>query len=273
MFPTMPFFFGEYAFSQRLETSKYKDKDPLGIDIHNSLWGSLFSGAAGPASFYYWTVLNEQKIFKVFKPMLVFSKGLPLLSDSFVGYNTGNETKSTITFPNGLEAYYLMNASQDTLLGWCQDTAFSYQSLRRLTEKTEGKAFTISKVFDSKGYLYTLNPDKKPRPSSKSNLISLPLERKLAGTAYQIRWYDSETGMELRSEATQTTVGKDGVLSFEFPSSIRDVKKQRVNNTYGDAVFVIHAIRNDSPKNGGTPSDATNSKKITVRKATKNGQH
>lgn len=273
MFPTMPFFFGEYAFSQRLETSKYKDKDPLGIDIHNSLWGSLFSGAAGPASFYYWTVLNEQKIFNVFKPMLVFSKVLPLLSDSFVGYNTGNETKSTITFPNGLEAYYLMNASQDTLLGWCQDTAFSYQSLRRLTEKTEGKAFTISKVFDSKGYLYTLNPDKKPRPSSKSNLISLPLERKLAGTAYQIRWYDSETGMELRSEATQTTVGKDGVLSFEFPSSIRDVKKQRVNNTYGDAVFVIHAIRNDSLKNGGTPSDATNSKKITVRKATKNGQH
>lgn len=268
--PSKPFFFGEYAFSQRLATSKYKDKDPLGTDIHNTLWGSMFSGAAGPASFYYWTVLKEQQVFDVFKPMLIFSKNLPILSDSFVGYNTGIETKSTVTFPNGLETYYLVNATQDTLLGWCQDTAFSYQSLRRQTEKVEGKTFTINKVSDAKGYLYTRNSDKKPRPSSKSNVINLPLERIPSGAIYLVRWYDSETGLELTSETTKATVSKDGNLSFEFPSSIRDVKKKSVSNTYGDAIFII--TLDNTGKNTGSLLEkdaASKQKTIRVKKGTR----
>ena len=265
IFPNKPFFFGEYAFSQRLETSKYKDKDPLGIEIHNSLWGSMFSGAVGPASFYYWTVLQEQQIFSVFKPILVFSKNLPILSDSFIGYSTGNETQSTVTFPNGIETYYLMNAAKDTLLGWCQDTAFSYQSLRRLTEKVEGKAFTVSKVFDNKGYLYTHSADKKPCPSSKSNRIDLPLNDVPAGAAYRVRWYDSETGLELASEATKAVVDKHGNLPIEFPSSIRDIKNKNVSNTYGDAVFIITLDRHE--KNAGSllGKDAASKKQKSIR--------
>ena len=43
-YPTKPFFMGEFAFDQNDSVPTYQEKDPKGIDLHNSLWSSLFSG-------------------------------------------------------------------------------------------------------------------------------------------------------------------------------------------------------------------------------------
>ena len=268
-YPSKPFFVGEFGFG-RLSAKGYLEKDPYGIDLHNTLWASLFSGAIGPASFWQWAALDKCGIYDIYKPLLVFCKDMPVPSASFTPLTTGEvrkQHKHFVVFPNALGTYYMVNANQDTLYGWCQDTAFAYQSLRRLTDKVISEShFADGGVLDAKGYVYTLNASKKPRPSSKSNAITLPIENQPDGTRYTVRWYNAETGHELVSEATKAVV-KNRSLTFDFPSSIRDLRKRCINNTLGDAVFVITCERN-SMKNGGTSSsDAANkTKKVRAKK-------
>lgn len=61
-----------------------------------------------------------------------------------------------------------------------------------------------------------------------------------------VGWYNSETGLPYNvynvynSPATVLINGAGRkVVSFEFPSFIRDLQNQTINNTFGDAVFVL----------------------------------
>lgn len=266
VYPKKLFFIGEFGFGSS-DSQRYLEKDPHGIDLHNTLWSTLFSGTMSSASFWQWTALDKCGTHKAFKPMYIFSKSLPILSDSFDPRTTGEISKASknkLVFPNSLETYYMVNAAEDTLYGWSQDTIFTYQSLRRLSDKVgSNEHFVDDGIEDAKGYVYTLNANKRPRPSSRSNTITLPIVQQPDGTVYNVRWYDSETGGELTSERTTATV-KGKALTIEFPSSIRDLKKRRINNTFGDAVFVITSANNEK---GSTPkSDAARKIKIIPTK-------
>lgn len=246
-FADKPYFMGEFAFGQGSSKPKYEDKDPKGIDLHNSLWSSAFSGSMGPASFWYWEVIDKNNWYGLFKPVMTFLQGLPVLSDSFEAQTTGTVQGSSLVFPNNLETYYLVNADYDTLVGWCQDTAFTYQALRHLTDRKGSNGhFVDNGVFDPQGYVYTLNPAKRPGPSSDDNRIVLPIKDQPRGTEYRVRWFDAETGRELTDEATTVTVRRPFFrgkrITIAFPSSIRDVEGGRVNNTFGDAVFLITRV-------------------------------
>lgn len=243
-YPSTPAFTGEFGFGQTSSDKKYADHDPLGIDLHNSSWSSLFSGTMGPASFWFWDVLKNCGLFARTRPMLNFTKTLPILSGTFTGKHTGTVSKNTLTFPNNLETYYMINRSEDTLYGWSQDTAFCYQSLRRLANKTVVKShFDLNAPTDHNGYVFTLDAKKRPKPSSNSNRIEIPISKQPVGTEYVVRWYDAETGYEMAQERTTATVTEDHhgnrQLAFQFPSSIRDLNSHRIHNTFGDAVFSI----------------------------------
>ena len=247
-FPEQPFFMGEFAFGQSKAGHSYEEKDPHGIDIHNSLWSSVFSCSIGPASFWYWDFLKKANLFRCFKPMTTFCGNLPLLSDSFTPKNTGTVVGNSLLFPNNLETYYMINATEDTILGWGQDVGFSYQSLRWSADPVgENGHFVNQSVNDPQAYVYTLNESKKPKPIARRNTISIPITKQRRGTRYMVKWYDAETGLEMKDEATEVVVRNvflfRRVLSFEFPSSVRDLKASRVNNTLGDAVFVLYRIQ------------------------------
>ena len=243
LYPDKPIYCGEFGFGQST-SPKYQDKDPFGFDTHNCIWASFFSGTMGPASFWYWNYLRDKDLLRIFAPVLVYSKNIPLLPDSFTPHTTVSITKKTWTCPNGIETYYLSSANEDTLYGWCQDTAFSYQALRRLTDKSISKGhFVTDAKVDTKGYVYTLDEDKRPRPCSKCNGIILPISKQAVGTQYVVRWFDGETGLEIAQEKTKVTVKhnrkNNQFIEIEFPSTIRDLKKHRINNTFGDAAFII----------------------------------
>lgn len=247
LYPDKPFFMGEYGLSSKQSGITNTTKDPKGVDLHNSLWSSLFSGSMGPGSFWYWKELKDRNVFGLFKPLLVFCNGLPLLSDTFTAATTGTVKGRHVEFPNNIATYYIINATEDTLMGWCQDTAFCYQSLRRLSDEVgKNGHFVDNGVLDPDGYVYTLDSDKRPAPSFISNHIMFPITDQPNGTRYQVRWFDSETGSELTDEATTVTVVKPWFMSrrivIEFPSSIRDIRNAKIHNSFGDAVFVITKI-------------------------------
>lgn len=272
-YPEMPFFIGEFGFGQSNSGPRYKEKDPFGFDAHNSLWASLFSTSMGPASFWDWNYLESQNLFRIYEPVYTFAKHLPLLSSSFTAHHTAETTSISTVFPNGIQTYYMTNASEDTLYGWCQDSAYSYQALRRLTDK-EGKYghFDDNGVFDPKGYVYTLSKEKKPKPCSRSNEITLPMDKQDVGTQYIVRWYDAETGLEMPSEKTTAIVtqdrrGRNKFITIEFPSSVRDLKRRQINNTFGDAVFSL--VRDNGTQNESSTQGTAPNKKVKVKVKTK----
>ena len=268
LYPDKPVFCGEFGFGQT-KPPKYQDKDPFGFDTHNCIWASLFSGTMGSASFWYWNYLSDKDLLRIYTPVLAYSKNIPLLPDSFTPHTTVSSNKDTWICPNGIETYYLSSADEDTIYGWCQDTAFSYQALRRLTDKaiSKGHFVTDAKV-DEKGYIYTLDKKKKPRPCSKSNVIVLPISKQDIGTQYVVRWFDGETGLEIAEEKTQAIVKrtrrKKQFIEIEFPSTIRDLKKRQINNTYGDAAFIIIAEK-DKKEGSNTQGDAPRRRLKIVR--------
>ena len=269
MYPRKPFFIGEFGFGQEGKNKKYREKDPFGFDTHNTIWASLFSTSMGPISFWYWNYLNSNNLWDIYKPVVTFVSQLPRLSKSFKAYHTASIEGLWTRFPNGIQTYYMMNAAEDTLYGWCQDTAYSYQALRRLTDR-EGRNghFDDDGVFDPDGYVYTLNPAKKPHPSSGSNEIILPIRKQTIGTQYVVRWFDGETGLEISSENDTVVVQGNGLfrpktISFDFPSCIRDVENQTVSTKFGDAAFIITV--NKGTKNESN-AESTSPKKVkTIR--------
>lgn len=248
LYPQRLYFMGEYGLHSSTSGIDYNSRDPKGVDMHSSLWASLFSGSMGPASFWYWQALDQCGVFGRFKPMTVFSSGLPILSDDFHPATTGVIEGSSLVFPDNLQLYYLVNTLEDTLIGWCQDEAFSYQSLRRLTDKVGNDEHFVKEngILDPKGYVYTLDPDLKPRATFRGDTVRIPMEQQPRGTRYQVRWYDPETGLELTEEATEAVVRyrllRGRHLALRFPKSLKD--GVYYNNTFGDAVFVITKLPN-----------------------------
>ena len=80
LYPDKPFFVGEFAFGST-SVDVFKTKDPHAVDLHNSLWSSLFSGSIGPASFWYWNILMQFDHLRIFKPLLTFCNNLAIPSD------------------------------------------------------------------------------------------------------------------------------------------------------------------------------------------------
>lgn len=246
---------GEFGFGQG---SYYPSKDPFGVDLHNSLWSSMFSTSIGPASFWWWSYLKNNDLLSHFTPLLTFCQQLPILSETFTAHHTGTIRSHKLLFPSNIETYYMINSSEDTIIGWCQDTAFCYQSLRWLTDSVRqvgdstGYAlhFVDDAVFDTNGYVYKMTTDKRPDPSSLNNTIIIPISNHPVGTQYQLTWFNTETGLPEGNTSIQQVVYYPSVergqgVKFDFPAYIRDLQNHMITNTFGDAVFML-VLRNQS---------------------------
>lgn len=262
VFPSKPIFTGEFGFS--VSRPPYaEEKDPKGVSLHNSLWSSLFSASIGPASFWKWYYLDACGMYKHFSPIMNFCERLPILSGTYTSHSTAVVHGKTLEFLNGIRTYYMIDSNETNIMGWSQDTAFAYQSLRWLTDSVRLEndtliyyniyneidtiilpafSFVDSVPYDTSGYLYTLNPTKRPQPSSNDNTIILPITNQPVGSRYMVRWYDSETGNVYNGiyfAFVQMDNQGDKYVSFKFPSFIRNLNNHTVNNTFGDAVFVL----------------------------------
>jgi hypothetical protein len=144
--------------------------------------------------------------------------------------------------------------------------------LRRLTDTEILKGHFVNDAkCDTKGYVYTLNQNRKPRPYSNSNVITIPISKQDVGTQYIVRWFDGETGLEIAQEKVQTKVKRawwsNPYIEIMFPSTIRDLKNRQINNTYGDAAFIV--IAEKDKKEGSNTQGAAPNKRIRLSRFSK----
>ena len=222
--------------------------DPKGIELHNSLWSGSFSGAMGAPSIWWWSYVfnksdtqQKQQLFNYLKPVHRFFNNIPIPSNTFYPYSNKEKVNGTWTYPNGIETYYLMNENCDTIYGWAHDTNFRYQKIKleAIENYPYGYIVPESNTYLN-SYLRTLNSDRRPTPSSNSNGITIKVKNQPIGAQYIIKWYDSRTGNIIQTDLAYVSgSGSNKILSFEFPSSIRDLHNNKIHNNFGDVVFAI----------------------------------
>ena len=182
--------------------------DPKGVEIHNSLWSTAFSGSFSAANPYFWDYIHPQNLYFNFSPVSVFMNSQPVLDEVEIQANGGS--------PNGLYIYSIRNGGYNTIMGWVQDFKFKFQQLR----------------VNNNNYLTTLNPSLRPAPFSSNNTFQLTVDH--PGN-YLIKWYSAETGLLYGTQtATATMINQNSNSSnllFTMPLALR-------TSTYGDAVFV-----------------------------------
>ena len=209
-----PCLIGEMGFDN--PDNSAKKYDPKGLDLHNSLWSTAFSGAYGSGliwSFYY---VDNWDLYHHFSPVGKFMNSQPELADDFI------PTKDN---KNGIRYFYMYDLDipdESIIYGWCQDENFNFKEL--YTHATEIP-------LTSTDYLDELNPTYKPNSSSSVNTITLQVTA--PSLLYTVEWYNSETG-DINSSTTTTSyiVGSEFFIDIEMPLALRTSK-------YGDAVFKV----------------------------------
>ncbi len=77
--------------------------DPNGIHIHNTIWGSSFSGAMGGAMTWWWDdYINPQNLYYHYKPLALFTSGIEFKNDNYkkaTATTTGGGTSDVIITP------------------------------------------------------------------------------------------------------------------------------------------------------------------------------
>ena len=76
--------------------------DPAGIHIHNSIWGSMFSGALGSAMTWWWDdYINPQDLYHHYKPLAVVASSINFKDDNYkkgtAGISGGGNNDIVIT--------------------------------------------------------------------------------------------------------------------------------------------------------------------------------
>jgi len=60
-----PYHVSEFGYLDLPEVTRTNEKDPTGIHLHNAIWGSLFSGAAGTPSIWWWQdYVHEKNLYR-----------------------------------------------------------------------------------------------------------------------------------------------------------------------------------------------------------------
>ncbi|MDP2896176.1 MAG: DUF5060 domain-containing protein [bacterium] len=71
--PNKPVLIGEFGLAtQKWGRSEYMQQDPEGIHFRHCLWASALSGVSGTAMFWWWELLDQQGVYRHYKPLAEF---------------------------------------------------------------------------------------------------------------------------------------------------------------------------------------------------------
>ncbi|MFQ6097014.1 MAG: cellulase family glycosylhydrolase [Armatimonadota bacterium] len=176
-----PHYFGEVGISHSgRETGQ---RDPLGAHLHNAIWASAFSGAAGTAMSWWWDSYIEPKdLYRRFTGLARFCEGVEWADEGFEPI-----PEADVAAPSGLRVIGLRGA--ETTLIWAQNRAHTWRSA-------------------------TNRVSVEPAPPSEVSLSGVRPGR------YAVERYDTETGLAVESATVETGTGP---LRIRVPAVAEDV--------------------------------------------------
>jgi hypothetical protein len=173
--------------------------DPKLYELHNMLWGTLFNGSFGPASFWTHSDLSRMSVVQDYIGISNFSKKLPQLSEQYSPHTTATY--------NGLRVYYLHSSEGDQFYGWTQDYDYLYSHMT--------------------SYLKTF-PSSKPSVASIKNNLTLNVGY---NSKFEVKWYNTNTGVCSVNDL-QYILAQNNQLNISIPADL-------LNTDYADAGFAI----------------------------------
>jgi hypothetical protein len=224
-----PFLIGETGFAGANPSdglNHHFNDDRKGVELHNSLWSSAFSGHMG-SSLNWWDrfyIDNKEgrDLYHLFAPISKFmnSQEIPSQNVTFRMLDFGS-------YVNGLRLYEISDAeniNNTTVMGWVQDDHFHFTNLYNHDNMIY------------RPYLHDLYTNKPPK-SDADNRFAIDVAE--TGKDFLVEWYSSETGSLFGNELIKSWIRVDGQgyiiggsLGLHIPEELR-------RSTFGDAVYKV----------------------------------
>jgi hypothetical protein len=164
--PDKPALLAEFGLADdKWGLSPYMRQDKDGVHFHNALWASSFCGLSGTAMFWWWETLDQQDLYRHYKPLAAFLAGIPFTTGQFQAVSSESEKQSRVLAWRGRDGFY----------GWISNP-----------EATWWKQVV----------------EKKPLAEIQGDTLTVEVS---PGGTYRVEWWDTNTGAILKqTEATLT---------------------------------------------------------------------
>jgi hypothetical protein len=195
--PAKPILLGEFGYSARDDG---EDIEKTGIQLHNGLWATTFSGYAGSGMYWWWDIyISANNLWRQFKGLADFMSGVDLTQ-----YQPFSPLE--IINPGGLPEQAIGSGlhGKDTII-WLRSNAYTVEeSIEKPGEQSSSKNYVPPVV---KGHFLSLND--------------------MSDGIYTIYWYDPQSAEWLASEEV-SAVRK--TLSIPIPAFRTDLAAKIVRN-------------------------------------------
>ncbi len=187
-----PFFFGEYGISGDVPDSE-------GIHLHDGLWGSFISGAAGTGMLWWWDqYIERNNLYRRFGGLSRFLAGEDLAG---AGLKPAPLEKRT-----GIRIYRL--GGPDRIFAWIRDSAYSFQGFQDMAIGA-GLDGVVFAALD--GFEWTVEVE-AGTPDSGTG--------KAASSSWRVELWDPQKGVRL---SERVLMAINGALTIDVPSFSRDL--------------------------------------------------
>jgi hypothetical protein len=124
--PGKPALIGEFGLADtKWGLSDYMKRDTEGVHFHSSLWASAFSGVSGTAMFWWWELLDQQNVYRHYRPLSAFLAGVCFAGLRQTDAEISNEQLRVLGYQGNDCAYIWFSNDQAT---WWNQIAENKQS-------------------------------------------------------------------------------------------------------------------------------------------------
>jgi hypothetical protein len=119
----LPFFWGEFGLSNNGTTdgTLWWTSDATNVHVHNAMWGSAVSGAAGGAMHWWWHEFDDHNAYTQFAPVRAFMNRVDVLGRRWTFFDASPSNGTAPTPPHACNTTALPQMHFDTRVGTTVD--------------------------------------------------------------------------------------------------------------------------------------------------------
>lgn len=181
--PAKPILLGEFGFSAR---DYGEDVEKTGIQLHNGLWATTFSGYAGSGMYWWWDIyIGANNLWSQFKGLSDFINGVDLTQyqpfSPLPITNSGGASGQAISLGlRGKDTIIWLRSSAYTVDGSIAARGAQQNSKTYVPPIVEGQFLTLNDMADGRYTVYWYDPQtakwmEKAEVSAMRNTLTIPI--------------------------------------------------------------------------------------------------